>query len=184
MKQQKHCMIDLETLGIAQDAIVPIIGACIFSPTTGEITDTFYAHINQKDQQTLGRTTTPSTIDWWTKQSDAAKKEIIKPGRPFKDVMEEFAEFLPTKCVVWGNGATFDISILENAFRMLDIQIPWAFWDVQDVRTVVNLAKQLPKARRVEKGQFAFEGVAHNALDDAVHQATYTAAMYQELTRG
>lgn len=184
MKEQLHCMIDLETLGTAQDAILPIIGACIFSPHTGEITDTFYAHLNQKDQQTLGRTTTPATIQWWKQQSDAAKKEITKPGRPFKDVMEEFAEFVPPKCVVWGNGATFDISMLENAFRMLGIQIPWMFWDVRDVRTIVDLAKRLPKPKRVEKNQFPFEGVAHNALDDARHQAQYVAGMWQVLVRG
>lgn len=183
MKEQSHVMIDLETLGIKPDAIFPIIGACIFSPTTGEITDTFYAHLNQKDQQTLGRTTTPATIDWWKKQSDAAKKEIVKPGRPFKDVMEEFAEFLPPKCIVWGNGATFDISMLENAFRMLDMQVPWAFWDVRDVRTVVDLAKSLPREHRVEKNQFPFEGVVHRADDDAKHQATYVAGMWQALIR-
>lgn len=183
MKEQSHVMIDLETLGTAQDTIVPIIGACIFSPTTGEITDTFYAHLNQKDQQTLGRTTTPATIEWWKQQSDAAKKELLKPGRPFKDVMEEFADFLPKKCVVWGNGATFDISILENCFRMLGMNIPWAFWDVRDVRTVVDLAGKLPKEYRVEKGEFKFEGVAHNAADDARHQATYVSAMWQALIK-
>lgn len=181
MKEQPHCMVDLETLGTHQDAIFPIIGACIFSPSTGEITDTFYAHLNQKQQQTLGRTTTPATIEWWKKQSDAAKKEIIKSGRPFKDVMEEFVDFIPSKCVMWGNGSTFDISILENALRMLDMPIPWAFWDVRDVRTVVDLAKRLPKTERVEKCNFPFEGVAHNALDDARHQATYVAAMWQAL---
>lgn len=184
MKEQPHVMIDLETLGIAQDAIFPIIGACIFSPSTGVITDTFYAHINQADQQALGRTTTPATIDWWKKQSDAAKREITKPGRPFKDVMDEFSAFLPAKCVVWGNGATFDISILENAFRMLDMQIPWMFWDVRDVRTLNDLASRLPKPKRVEKGQFKFEGVAHNAADDARHQATYVSAMWQALIKG
>jgi len=70
MKEQLSVMVDLETLGTHQDAIFPIIGACIFSLKTGEIKDIFYAHINQKDQQSLGRTTTPATIQWWTQQSD------------------------------------------------------------------------------------------------------------------
>jgi len=184
MKEQLSVMVDLETLGTHQDAIFPIIGACIFSLKTGEIKDIFYAHINQKDQQSLGRTTTPATIQWWTQQSDAAKREMIKPGRPFTAVMEEFSKYIPKKSLIWGNGATFDVSMLENAYRMLELPIPWMFWDVRDVRTIVQLAAALPTSRRVEKCDVPFIGVPHRADDDAVHQASYVAKMYQALTRG
>lgn len=174
----RHVMIDLETLCTTQTAIFPIIGACVFEPTTGEITSEFYAHVSQKDQEAVGRTTSPATIAWWKQQSDAAKIEITKPGQPFATVMQQFTEFLPDRCIVWGNGATFDISILENAFRMLKMDIPWAFWDVRDVRTIVHLAQG-----KVEKNQTPFEGVAHNALHDAKHQARYVSAMWQALTK-
>ncbi len=181
MREQLSVMVDLETLGISQDAIFPTIGACIFSPTTGQTHGTFYEYVNQKDQEDLGRTTTPSTIKWWTEQSDAAKHEVIQPGRPFTTVMKEFAKFIPKNALVWGNGATFDISILENAYHMLNIPIPWAFWSVRDVRTINELAQKLPKDRRVEKCDVPFVGVPHRADDDATHQATYVSLMYQAI---
>lgn len=184
MKEQLSVMVDLETLGTAQDAIFPVIGACVFSLKTGKITDTFYEYVNQKDQQDLGRTTTPATIKWWTEQSDAAKKEMIQPGRPFTTVMEEFTKFIPKNALIWGNGATFDVSMLENAYRMLGLPIPWMFWSVRDVRTIVQLAQETPRPHRVEKCDVPFVGVPHRADDDAVHQATYVAKMYQAITRG
>jgi len=98
--------------------------------------------------------------------------------------MEEFSKYIPKKSLIWGNGATFDVSMLENAYRMLELPIPWMFWDVRDVRTIVQLAAALPTSRRVEKCDVPFIGVPHRADDDAVHQASYVAKMYQALTRG
>jgi len=77
---------------------------------------------------------------------------------------------------VWGNGATFDISILEAAYRQRGIPIPWAFWNIRDVRTIAALAWP-----HVKKDHTEFVGVPHRALDDAKHQARYVSAMWQHL---
>jgi inhibitor of KinA sporulation pathway (predicted exonuclease) len=54
---------------------------------------------------------------------------------------------------------------------MLGMQSPWKFWNVRDVRTVVDIMKINPK-------EFIFNGIKHNALDDAVHQVKYMTSKF------
>jgi inhibitor of KinA sporulation pathway (predicted exonuclease) len=79
---------------------------------------------------------------------------------------------------VWSNGATFDIAILENAYRQLGYEehIPWLYPHIRDVRTVCALAEGV-----VNKELFLFQGTPHVAVDDAIHQAKYVCAMWQAL---
>ena len=54
---------------------------------------------------------------------------------------------------------------------------PWKFWNVRDVRTVVDLAKPF----RNLKKDYKRKGTHHNALDDAIFQASYVSDMTQAL---
>jgi len=57
-------------------------------------------------------------------------------------------------------------TILESAYRALDCEAeaPWDYWQCRDVRTLRKCAPAWPDDRE-------HEGVAHDALDDARHQA-------------
>lgn len=172
----RHVMIDLETLGVDPDCAFISIGACFFNPATGDIGKTFYRRIDW-ESALEGRTITPSTLKWWMTQEDEARQEILKDGRPLKEVLNDFANYLgDSNPIVWGNGATFDVSILTHAYNG---ETRWPFWDVRDVRTVVDLAAQID----VFRDDFERRGVHHNALDDAIYQAEYVSAMWVELTR-
>lgn len=54
---------------------------------------------------------------------------------------------------------------------------PWPFWNVRDVRTVVQLAEGLVK----KPAAFTKDAVAHNALDDCIFQVGYVSKMWQAL---
>ena len=74
--------------------------------------------------------------------------------------------------LVWGNGSTFDITILENAYKIIgDIPHPWKFWNIRDLRTLVNAASVIGFNHK----QLKHVGVYHDALADAVHQAKIAA---------
>jgi hypothetical protein len=77
---------------------------------------------------------------------------------------------------VWGNGATFDISILEDAYRQLDLEIPWKFWNVRDCRTVKDMYESARGGYEKKSG-----GTLHHALDDAKFQAQYICDMWKSL---
>ena len=55
---------------------------------------------------------------------------------------------------------------------------PWQFWNDSDVRTMVLLGLQLGFD---PKRNMPFDGVAHNALADARHQAKYVSTIWQKL---
>ncbi|EHX1350293.1 3'-5' exoribonuclease [Escherichia coli] len=178
-----HLMIDLETMGTNTNAPIVVIGAVFFDPQTGEIGPVFYIVISLTDAMNTGAAPDGGTIKWWLKQSSEARAAILTDQVKLKDALSRFREFIneysDEKFVqVWGNGATFDNAILRTSYERLDIPCPWRYHNDRDVRTIVELGKTIDfDARTV----IPFEGVRHNALDDARHQAKYVSAIWQKL---
>ncbi|WP_059259923.1 exonuclease [Escherichia albertii] len=178
-----HLMIDLETMGTNTNAPIVVIGAVFFDPQTGEIGPVFYIVISLTDAMNTGAAPDGGTIKWWLKQSSEARAAILTDQVKLKDALSRFREFIneysDEKFVqVWGNGATLDNAILRTSYERLDIPCPWRYHNDRDVRTIVELGKTIDfDARTV----IPFEGVRHNALDDARHQAKYVSAIWQKL---
>ena len=174
----QHLMVDLETLGTAVNAPVVAIGAVFFDPNTSTLGDTFDAAIDLEDAMRYGRAS-GSTVKWWLRQGDAARQKVVRGRHPSRLVFEKFEQFClkhGDQVKPWGNGASFDIAILDYAFgRILEKQAPWKFWNVRDCRTIKELADGIV----TYDGKL--EGTAHTALDDAKHQALYVSAYWQGL---
>ncbi|WP_145524380.1 3'-5' exonuclease [Yersinia rohdei] len=168
----KDIMIDIETLGTTYGCAVLSIGAVRFDRSTGEIGDKFYASMGQQAQN-YGHAS-QSTLDWWEQQSPEAKEAAFSGMEAPVVVAKTIASGIDKNDLVWGNGSIFDITILESWFVSVNVPCPWKFWNVRDVRTVVDLSPLNIK-------DFTREGVHHNALDDAIHQAKYVSAMIQSL---
>lgn len=175
-----HIMVDLETLGVQQDSIFISLGACRFNPNTGEIGEKFYERIDWDSSLAVERTVDASTLKWWLVQSAPARQEIIKAGKPLKEVLQRFGKWaLTQESFLWSNGVGFDISMLENAYRKIFGQLPWEYWNARDVRTIRDLTGDKIDINRFNKNR----RTVHNALDDAVYQATYVSAMWQLLKK-
>ena len=171
--------IDLETLGTRYDAPIISIGAVYFDPETEDIGTTFYAEVDLADALRHG-TADASSIAWWMQQSESAR--AVFSGSQKKEPLAcvlcnlySFAKNHDVEVRVWGNGATFDITILEHAFARCGLEIPWEFWNIRDMRTAVELANLSHAERPVR------EGVHHNALDDATHQARVISAAWRKV---
>ena len=174
-----HLMIDLETLGTAANAPVIAIGAVFFDPNTGTLGDTFDAAINVEDAMRYG-VMSGSTFKWWLSQSDAARQKVVRGRDKAEYTFDAFWHFVVKNggenVQPWGNGASFDIAILDHAFpRILNKPAPWKFWNVRDCRTIKELASGIVNYND------KMQGVAHTALDDAIHQAKYVSAYWQGL---
>lgn len=180
-----HVMLDLETMGQGNNAAIVAIGAVFFEPTTGEIGASFYQKIDLKSSAVYSEIDA-STVLWWLQQSDEARAEITSEDTySLPDALAEFSDWIEQienfkARVVWGNGSSFDNVIIENAYKAVGFcKKPWAFWNDRDVRTAVELGRKL---RGFDpKKDMPFEGTAHNALDDAIHQAKYVSAIYKAL---
>ena len=111
------------------------------------------------------------TVMWWLNQSEEARGAIADRSEnlPIEMALNELNHFIPdTKnSIVWGNGSSFDITLLDHAYHQCGLKQPWQFWNVRDMRTIVDVAS----FTGFDKKRIEFEGVAHDALSDAVHQA-------------
>jgi hypothetical protein len=156
-------MVDLETLGKRPGAIIFAIGAVKFGD--GQILDTFYQRIDPYSCERLGLKMDVDTVLWWLKQSDAARAEVLLPGRPLPEVLSEFSTWVGDReAEMWGNGATFDNSLLVAAYECIPLPVPWKFVNDRCFRTARSLHPERP---------FVRAGTKHNALDDARSQALH-----------
>lgn len=161
----KNVMVDLETMGNGSNAAIVSIGAVVFEPKTGQLEDEFLANIDLESSVNAGGVMDASTVIWWMKQSEDARKNL-GDGLKIDTALFEFSEWMKAAnaSFVWGNGAPFDNVILGNAYDRLKIVRPWSHWNDRCYRTLKNLMPDV-KLERV--------GTHHNALDDAKSQALH-----------
>lgn len=179
-----HIMLDLETLGKDAGCVIVTVGACAFNFETNTISDkTFYATINTASSVQHGLSMDIDTVMWWMGQSDAARAALIsKNSDTLPNVLTKLTAWIEdvrknaplNQISVWGNDIDFDISIMKAAYKAVDHALPWSFWEHRSVRTMVWLGKE----RNFDpKKDMPFDGIAHNALADAIHQAKYCMAI-------
>jgi hypothetical protein len=156
-------MIDIETLGTTPGAAILSIGAVVFGPEG--LGDTFYAPVLLTSCIAVGLTIDPNTVAWWMQQSDEARKAAFRDDADsVSDVLEQFTCWFGLVGAErpWCHGATFDVPLLEAAYKACGMRAPWRFYDVRDTRTLYDLA-----GVKVDRTK----GTHHNALDDACAQA-------------
>ena len=188
-------MLDFETLGLGENAVLLSLGAVVFDPKTNKLGGQFYGNIDPRLQQ--GRDIDPSTVLWWLKQDDAARAKLtdaikyadqIESGEvdamepeqveavfenaahPIHHVARAFVNWIESindEVEVWTNGAV-DHAWLESMMKYSGLKNPIKFWNQRDYRTLKALYPDVTAE---------FTGTKHNALDDAIHQAKHAMAI-------
>lgn len=165
-------MIDLETAGLPPTGALMSIGACFFDMKTCTIGPTFSRTINLATAVRDGGTMDPGTIIWWLGQNETARRNVMFSTYDIRQVLTEFAAFIAEHSSVkevkpWGNGSSFDLTLLNGAYRRAGIDTPWKFWNERCFRTI-NAMYPSVEYNVEEKGD-----AAHTALDDAIFQARH-----------
>ncbi len=178
----KHIMLDLETLGVGQDACVLSIGAVRFDPVAGTLGDELYMPICDRE----GRIEL-STVKWWSEQNPEIFKQALEHANdPMESpavAVEAFNHFCgfywnaPEAEFLWSNAPTFDESILRAMYsrRSINDKFPIHFRGSRCYRTVLALAVE----RGFEIPPYPKNG--HNALADAKYQAETLIKVYKHL---
>lgn len=169
----RHVMVDIETLGVAEDAVVLSVAAVPFDPIAGRLTgEAFYQKLD-KDKQGP-RTADPQTLFWWLDYPEAYFESRTNPVNP-QVALPELASLFDNVTVVWANGVMFDISKLEHLYRtLLKREAPWGFRQVSCMRTLRHMLADV-------KIEVPAEGPAHSALADAKWQAKWVIEAYKAL---
>jgi len=164
-------MIDIETAGTTPGSAILQIGAVPFADYCFEFpVPLFNQGIALNSCLGAGLTVDKSTTNWWDKQDSALKERIFGSTNRLADTLEAFylwCKSLPGIPVVWGNGANFDITLLEAAFKAVNVPVPWHYRNVMCYRTLTSRFP-LPKAR---KDNIPANTRKHDALADAVYQS-------------
>jgi hypothetical protein len=163
--------------------VILAIGAVAVCEETGQRRK-FYSICNANAQP--DRTVSRSTLDWWSQQSDAARvafDEAHKQEAPIlANVLDQLTHWigdlgLTHDVFVWGNGANFDVAMLEHAYKQISDFVPWNFRHVRDMRTLYDITLRLQLDTDVPRN-----GTHHNALDDAEFQANVIMESLRQIT--
>ena len=164
-------MIDIETLGNSTTSVILSIGAVEFDPDSDAIGEGFHVLVNIESCLTKGLTVNASTVCWWMTQSEEARDIFNKQSESLHLTAALYAlsQYMLGKSnapIVWANGTDFDLAILQNAYRKVDLDQPWAYYNGRDYRTIKTmLPKKTFDSLRVKPE------VAHDAYHDALAQA-------------
>lgn len=143
---------DLETLGVNETAVVLSIG-CIYIDSYESCSykdlmkKSFFAKLDARDQiQRLGRKVTTSTIDWWSKQSMAAKDKSYIPSKTDvspEEALQQLRQFVydntrqsRVKCYTRGS---MDVIVSEHLAGQVNMKLPWVYNDFRDIRTAIDV---------------------------------------------
>jgi 3' exoribonuclease, RNase T-like len=172
-----HVMIDLETWGTLPGSALRSIGAVTFSPFgKSHAEKSFYANIDRVSCEDARLIVDPNTVQWWLDQSIEANWRLEENMLPLRDAVHSFAIWWRSVggTYVWSNGANFDEVLWRVAAARVDHGTPWKYWNVRDTRTCWDLA-------RLDHHSMPFEGVQHDAIADARHQAKCVTRAYSVL---
>jgi DNA polymerase III epsilon subunit-like protein len=162
-------MLDIETLGLEPGAAILSIGAVRFD--AGQLGSTYTCSISLESCQDAGLDIDAGTLEWWLDQDDDAQ-DVLTGGTDLEDALEHFTTWLGDPDEVWANSPSFDCKILEHAYEAVGLTVPWNFYQERDYRTL----SKLPVAPEIDH-----DGVKHDALDDAMHQAHLAAATLKRI---
>lgn len=171
----QHISFDLEAL--TRSSIGPLvqIGACKFDPVDG-IGDTFIRTVKLSSLKKYGLDICPETLEWWMQQEPAAIASVfnVPDAVSLRQALWEYVEWVGKHgdYVYWSH-STYDPPLLFNNFNAVGINSPIPFRAYRDIRTLMYLSGPVTLER---------EGVHHNALDDAIHQAKYISIALNRIT--
>jgi hypothetical protein len=178
-------MLDLETLSTKNDAIILTIGAIKFDRnndwddtfTLDKIPESrkFYKRIKVESCEKLGLHRDENTEKWWNQQNKEAKEEafgFIEDRLDIAEVLQMFSKWFGNSKYIWGNGSSFDITILTEAYSRCHIDLPWKFYNIRDLRTLLDICN-------VRLSNFS-NNSKHNALYDCFYQVKALKSCFSE----
>ena len=155
-----HLMIDLEGLATGPNTCILTIAAQAFDPFgTGYYDQHYYARVDLESQP--DRDIDNGTIEWWATQPTHAREEAFhEQGRiPLDQALDELGKLIWHSKLIWSQGPTYDMNILEHAYKSYRKPLPWKYYMVRDSRTVFSLWPEQP-----------IPPTSHHALEDCRRQ--------------
>lgn len=153
-------MVDLEGLGTGPETTILTIAAQEFDPLTrDQFGREFYVRVTLESQS--DRSIEQGTIEWWATQPAVVREEAFNEQQrvPLREALSGLHRLMWQAKRVWAQGPTYDMNILEHAYKSLGMPLPWKYYAVRDSRTIFGLCPNLNKYP-----------ASHHALEDCRRQ--------------
>lgn len=153
-------MIDIEGLATGPDATILTIAAVEFDPLVRNcLGKQYYVRVDMESQD--DRQIEQTTLEWWATQPALVRDDAFceQDRVSLADALEGLTRIVWHSNRVWSQGPCYDMTILEHAYKSLNLALPWKYYKVRDSRTLSSLAPQLERYPP-----------SHNALEDCCCQ--------------
>lgn len=168
---EKHIMLDLETLGIAPGCAIISIGAVEIA--NGSLGREFKTNIAIESNLNAGLAIESDALEWWLDNAEIYRTGLRPHATSLRHALESLSQWLPDRAVsIWGNGSDFDCAILAAAYRKLGMPIPWPPKRERCYRTLKTLFPEI-EIRRT--------GQIHDSLHDARNQADHLIRIFRHI---
>jgi exodeoxyribonuclease VIII len=136
-----HCMIDLETLGVNNDAVFLIIAAVQFDLDSGKTGKIFRKNIKMQSALDAGLKVEAGIVQWWLEQRPEILKLMFQSSVDLLAALAELSYWFKENQIVypWGNAASFDLGKLVHAYNVLHLSAPWKYNNERCYRTIKAL---------------------------------------------
>jgi len=176
-------MVDIETTGVRPDhAAILQIAAVRFDVETFEVDhlDMFNACLTIP----ADRYWSEDTRDWWLGQKPGVLQDIFDRMEPAEAVMERFYRWSTQhdRPVFWSKPLSFDYPFVASYFARYGWPMPYHHSTARDVRSFCA-GVTFPNPPISDK-DLEFQGDAHNAIFDVLHQIKYVFRVVQERRAG
>lgn len=158
-------MIDIETLGTVPGSVILSIGASAVAPDYEAACE---RKISIASALHAGLKIDEDTLAWWRKQDVRAWNASTNGQEDIDNALAAFWRWFDEQrkwgdvLRVWGDGAIFDMGLIEAAYRVVGGKPPWKYGEVHCYRTLRQLMNS-PKPK-------LSDGEKHTALADARSQ--------------
>jgi hypothetical protein len=178
-----HFMVDLETLGSNDDAVILSMAVVPFKFDDTYTFDqyvvrSFYLKLNAPEQiKKYKHTTSKDTLEWWEKQSKETRKLNLtyhETDVEYRAAFEQLWEFLSKSnydlknSYLWSRGS-FDFHKIEYALRELNLP-QLNVWKIRDTRTYIDIMAGVSDAKYQLKKDLPATFIAHHCLHDAIKE--------------
>lgn len=184
-KGTKFYGLDVETLGTGHDAVIVSAAFLVFDfneQKTFEdyVNDALYVKFSIKEQKEKGRTIDPDTLDWWKRQDDVVRRELMPSSRDVsieegtRLILEYLAErgihtAVDKQVIKFCRGQDFDIPIMNSLMKIVGKQLPGAFWNSRDIRTFIAAATLDFNTTSIYKNDREYKTIPGFRIHDARH---------------
>jgi hypothetical protein len=174
-------MLDTEAFGLDPKSVVVQVAFCCHDLASNALlTPGTVSMICNTDEQTM-RSCDPSTVKWWLKQSDHARR-AVSVGTDMltyraSDVHQVICKDIRNYGIdyVVAKPSTYDIPLLTSYFKDFGFTTPWNYRQVLDMQTLARLFD--PTKELMPDGD---PGREHDAAYDVEWQTAYMQILYDQ----